>query len=536
MSEATHQEFGPETHEATSEELTQGLHALLARMPELVPLLSAAANWLGRVASDAAAKRKTAGQERHGVAEGTRAGLAASVTDGQLAAPSPPRPSETLAAAAPLPPSAAQIEALLAKFAGPPVAPRVERSATPAKPPALAPIGPDDEIAALRRQIGLQLAAITWALNKVKHGFDAVKDTYVHLRERGEEERCFMWALDRSIEGVSTTEVSGIREWYLALGDALDAYGDEDSDLGRTPRSFEHLATVAQATRQAIGVLASLGLRDQGLEDLRHWIGRNARRFDFDAESLPELGKQMFDAGAQSATTALQKLESDARARAAQRRDRQSACNKFLYELKRHLSDPSEREQHVRGMTIALDELHAAGGAANQGAFVKRVNAVLGTASLPASLMEREDGQELALALARLQDDLTDESDDRERPLSESVLRVREALRGKCVVIVGGDERPEHRGAIERAFELSELRWVATRPHESHSNIVPAIIRPDVDLVLLLIRWASHSYGDLRDQCASCDKPFIRLPAGYSPSTIAHEFMQQVGKRFGIES
>lgn len=116
---------------------------------------------------------------------------------------------------------------------------------------------------------------------------------------------------------------------------------------------------------------------------------------------------------------------------------------------------------------------------------------------------------------------------------SEEVLAVRAALEGKCMVLIGGDERPAMREAIEGAFGC-RLEWVPTRPHESLELFEPYVKRSDVAVVLLAIRWASHSYADVADLCKRYGRPFVRLPGGYNPNQIAAQILQQAGDTLGL--
>jgi hypothetical protein len=111
------------------------------------------------------------------------------------------------------------------------------------------------------------------------------------------------------------------------------------------------------------------------------------------------------------------------------------------------------------------------------------------------------------------------------------VRAVADLLRGREVVLIGGVERSASARAIERAFALSNLNWISTRPHESVTIFEPSVARPDVAVVLLAIRWASHSYGDVKDYCEKYGKPMVYLTGGYNPNQIAHQILQQVGDR-----
>jgi len=110
-----------------------------------------------------------------------------------------------------------------------------------------------------------------------------------------------------------------------------------------------------------------------------------------------------------------------------------------------------------------------------------------------------------------------------------AVLAVREFLRGRTVVIVGGDPDTRKQQAIKDAFELGDLVWLESRPHQSIDRFKPAILRPEVMMVVLIVRWASHSYGDLKRFCAEHGRHFVRLPAGYNPNQLASQIMEQCG-------
>jgi hypothetical protein len=115
------------------------------------------------------------------------------------------------------------------------------------------------------------------------------------------------------------------------------------------------------------------------------------------------------------------------------------------------------------------------------------------------------------------------------REVSAEVRNAASLYKGKTMVLIGGDRRPNAYEALKSAFSLKELIWISTREHESTDIFVPYISRPDVDVVLLAIRWTSHSYGDVKGLCDKFGKEFFRLPAGYNPNQVAHQILQQRG-------
>jgi hypothetical protein len=114
---------------------------------------------------------------------------------------------------------------------------------------------------------------------------------------------------------------------------------------------------------------------------------------------------------------------------------------------------------------------------------------------------------------------------------SAEVAEVRGLLAGKQMVLIGGQVRPPRRDALIDAFGLADLAWVTTEEHESLTVFEAPIARPEVAVVLLAIRWSSHSYAGVQEYCDRYGKLLVRLPAGYHPNQVAHQILSQVGHR-----
>ncbi len=123
------------------------------------------------------------------------------------------------------------------------------------------------------------------------------------------------------------------------------------------------------------------------------------------------------------------------------------------------------------------------------------------------------------------------EEDRREAPAprepSPDVRRAAELLRGQGMVIIGGQERPQARAAIERALELANVRWISSRPHQTVSSFEPDIARADTHIVVLAIRWSSHSFESVKSMCERYGKAFVRLPGGYNVNQLARHILLQ---------
>jgi hypothetical protein len=121
-----------------------------------------------------------------------------------------------------------------------------------------------------------------------------------------------------------------------------------------------------------------------------------------------------------------------------------------------------------------------------------------------------------------------------DRPAMEATAEVQEVARlleGRSLVLIGGECRKPQQQTLEAAFKLRELIWLETREHQSIAGFEPYIARPDVAVVVLAIRWTSHSCGEAKEFCDQYGKPFVRLPGGYNVNQVAAQIMNQCSGR-----
>lgn len=121
--------------------------------------------------------------------------------------------------------------------------------------------------------------------------------------------------------------------------------------------------------------------------------------------------------------------------------------------------------------------------------------------------------------------------EEKAEPASAAVSEVRRLLAGRAIVLIGGLVRPDNKASLVRAFDLDDVLWISTDDHASVSIFEAPIARPEVAVVLLAIRWSSHSYGDVQAYCDRYGKLLVRLPGGYNPNQVAHQILTQVGER-----
>jgi len=115
-----------------------------------------------------------------------------------------------------------------------------------------------------------------------------------------------------------------------------------------------------------------------------------------------------------------------------------------------------------------------------------------------------------------------------DEPTAE-VSEVAKLLSGREIVLIGGHVRPTHKAHLVKAFDLANVRWLSVPEHTSHTVFESDIARPEVALVLLAIRWTSHSYSEVDQYCQKYATPLVRLPGGYGVNQVAHQILAQVG-------
>jgi hypothetical protein len=117
------------------------------------------------------------------------------------------------------------------------------------------------------------------------------------------------------------------------------------------------------------------------------------------------------------------------------------------------------------------------------------------------------------------------------KPVSEDVARAAELLRGREIVLIGGERRVEAERAVIDVFGLSGLEWFTISDNPTLPELERAIAKDEVAVVLQLIRWSRHRFGDAAQIAAEYDKPFIRVPRGYNPNALAKAILEQASER-----
>lgn len=210
-------------------------------------------------------------------------------------------------------------------------------------------------------------------------------------------------------------------------------------------------------------------------------------------------------------------------------KQRKKLLGKIRHKVSLILDNPQDAEDHWRILIDSVDTLVTDG--------LPPSNRELRELLVPAIELLPEDTEipETVVLVLREIDRYLASCPPPEKPAipqsTPEVQAVARLLKNKSMVLIGGDRRAGACQALTEAFALEDLIWIPTREHQSIDGFEPSIAQKKVSLVLLAIRWSSHSYTDVKDFCDRYGKPLVRLPGGYNPNQVAMQIMKQASER-----
>lgn len=289
-------------------------------------------------------------------------------------------------------------------------------------------------------------------------------------------------------------------------------------------RALKTLAAAQSALRVSVQRLSTRADDDQAgvfgwlkttTHDERVFIDRHMRIDD-------PLDPAELDAAMEETREALAELEAD--------EERREARSKRLGQLRYHVNRLSDGRgtDHDRNKAIeAASALVEAG--------LPPSNRELRDLLLPI-LDQVRDGVDKSRSFALIVREIDRHLDESRRALRHAapevgpdpeIERVAELLEGTTMVLIGGEARVENRAALIEAFRLKDIVWLTISDDPTLIEIRTAVARPEVSVVLLLIRWARHRHGEAAEIARDLGKEFVRIPAGMNPRAIAAEIWDQ---------
>jgi len=413
------------------------------------------------------------------------------------------------------------------------------RPSEPTRPPAPS-AAPDLRL--VQRRCQLKAECCRWA-NTRRRRIDegapwdtAIKPTDEELvRQARELPDCYAWTLNPYTALPDEAALEDMASAYENLGAIAETVADlsanaDEMELFRQ-ETYELLAEAQSALRKSL--IDAEVKRDQDQDDAFGWL----RHRTFEDQVFIARHMRLDDPADPGNWADLQRRIADLRdrieGRRAGERTRRNLIGKVRY-ICRHLPDRSPKEARREWTTLAevVEDLIGHGMAPSDRELRDLLMPVCETmpADLSASpgidsVLDSIDRHQAAREAAR------QPTTDKPRPASPEVEQAAKLLEGRVVVLIGGEQRPHSKRALERDLRLTELKWIATSPHDSVSRFESQIARPEVALVMLAIRWSSHSFEAVKEMCQRYGKPYVRLPAGYGSNRVAAEILSQVSDR-----
>jgi len=353
-------------------------------------------------------------------------------------------------------------------------------------------------------------------------------------------ESCFLWVFWRNQAQPDDAILARIADCYEAQADAVtllrrvDAVADgrraEDEES-----AFHLLAEANSALRVALAdTWLSEDDRDQA--ETHVWLRRETAERRVFIERHMTADDPADPANAADLTTRITALGKRLDEREAAAKKVKNALGQIRYHAGQLTKGrPEEAPAHWTKISDAVKRLQGMGVSTTDRRVAEAVGSAAAAAwpgpSAGADFMADVIARALALKGEVGKTDPKRPNGD-EREWSPSVLGVRELLRGKRMVIIGGERNAEAVKRLTQAFELKDAEWVELTEHGPGTPMRGPIYWPDTAVVIVIIKLTGHLHSEeAREYAAAAGKPCVMLSGGYNPERVAAEIMEQASAR-----
>ncbi len=412
----------------------------------------------------------------------------------------------------------------------------VAAAAQDAAPQAPASVEPR-HLGRLASAFELKAEATEWALRRM-HLIESGADFTTDIQPQDQDfwaradriGNCFLWMLHPfAPEPGSEDAWELLAETFRNAAGAFSAMASADTDAGREQGQWEEAIDLAAEAQSAVRV-ATRGVgqgfdptQQEAFETLKQIAGRESiyihryMRKDDLAEPLAW----------HALRERIERFEESLFSGERMRKERKALLNKVRYHVKKGRSDTGELNESDARTIAESVERYVETGVPESSVDLREI--LLGVVD---SFPYLEEDFPVFERVLRSIDQYLSRSpvESRVRTTRTQASETGEArnlLQGKAAVLIGGLERKEAKRALCQQLGLADLLWLRSQPHESINSFKPYIERPEVAVVLLAIRWSSHSFGEVSAYCEELGKPLVRLPAGYHPNQVAAQVMAQ---------
>ena len=397
----------------------------------------------------------------------------------------------------------------------------------------------DADLPLIEARCRLKAEGARWAAERhrrMTEGVDFRTDIEPRDREIIEQEKslqgCFLW-MNHASKAPSPTDLTlweDVAGCFDALGAGISLvrtlFGDPDHDRGLFERSLDLLAESQSALRVAIENIDANPDTDQ--EAIFGWLRITAAQQQIFIERFMRIADRGDPQGWADLSDRIEKVDLELQQVRQREKQRQAWINRLRYHTSR-IRSAGGGEHDWRRVAETVAEMITDGVPPSNIQIRELLLPIID--SLPEEVGVPEGFQLVLREIDRFLATCTPSASEAFPAISSEVKQVARLLHGKSALLIGGDQRPYAKETLRNALNLRELTWITTREHESLDIFEPYVARSDVALVLLAIRWSSHSYGEVRQFCQRYGKPLVRLPGGYGPNQVAFQVLRQCGDR-----
>lgn len=338
---------------------------------------------------------------------------------------------------------------------------------------------------------------------------------------------CFLWAFMPDKPTPAPEHLERIALCYdvhaIAAEHVIEAL---PLPLDELSKAMHQLAEVNSALRVALQD-TWLTMPDRDQEDAHDWLKREGKarqifikrhmRIDDPADParVPLLRQAIEEHGRQK----VEKVTTE--------KEVTQLLNKLKYHARQIREQKGEASAHLGNITAAVNDLGPLGVPPTDTRILQQF-----TPDIVELFPDEQGGSERIAKTLRAAIERNEEQDDAAelggRRWSQRVLQVREMLRGRRLVLIGGEARQQAKAKIAEAFELSEVEWVKLNEHSTGDPMRAPILQPETAMVLALIRWTGHLHAEeARNFAREAGKPCVHIKAGYNPEQLADAILTQ---------
>ena len=411
---------------------------------------------------------------------------------------------------------------------------------SPAYPPPRAPVDPDAELPDIERRCIVKAEGARWAVRRRQRLADGasyeleIEPTDREIIRKGKEAGTYLWMNNPS--GPCPADLSILLDVAGCFETAASALALTRSILNESPLNQDELDRALHLLAEAQSMLRTAVTRagcekDSDQTAIHNWLRGATYRHQVFIEGYMKTNESADPKDWPALSTRIEELDKQVEARRSSEKMRRQLFNKLGYHTGRIEKDGPSTSQWERVVSI-IDELLQDCGIPPSSVEIR--DALL---SIIDQLPDIEYPSSFMLVLREIDRFLASRPEPKkvaeDISANAEIREVAGLLRGRKVALIGGYERPYAAKALQEAFELSELNWVASEKHDSLKTFEPDVADPDIALVMLAIRWSSHAYTDLQGYCDKYSKPLVHLPGGYNPAQVAHQILEQASDRLG---